>query len=75
MYFRYDHPVKRFKSESKEHQKILYTKGIDLYAMFNHNGVTNTTNNELVNNIKTQPPFIKQEIQENFCQVSIRAFK
>lgn len=63
--------MKRFKSDAKEHQKILYQKGVDLYSMYNHNGVTNTTN-DLPNNInnKTQQPYIKQEIsQENCCQV------
>lgn len=69
-----NHPVKKFKPDSKENQRHnRLGKNEDLYSMFTHNGVSNA-NNDLANNVnnnKTVQGFIKQEVKmEVGCSVS-----
>lgn len=74
MFFRLNHPVKRFKPDSKEYQRnVRLSKNEDLYSMFNHNGITNVSS-DFVNNVNTknQQNFVKQEIQSEIgCTVSV----
>jgi mediator of RNA polymerase II transcription subunit 13 len=57
-----NHPVKRFKPDGKENKRYRIGK-VDIYSMYNHNGVS-LNNNELTNNINTKNQFIKQEIKQ-----------
>lgn len=60
---RLDHPVKKFKPDGKDHTRNNRFGKLDIYSMYNHNGVSlNNNNNDLTNNINTKNQFIKQEI-------------
>lgn len=61
---RLNHPVKRFKPDSKENQRNNRLGKGDLYSMCAQNGVLNNTNDLNHNNTKSQPLLVKQEIKQ-----------
>lgn len=70
-----NHPVKRFKPESKEHQRnVRWSKNGDLYSMFAHNneaGPNGESKSGTAAGVATIQNFIKQEIKmEPGCPVS-----
>lgn len=61
-----NHPVKRFKPDGKENKRNRIGK-VDIYSLYNHNGVT-VNNNDVTNNFNTKNQFIKQEIKQELTE-------
>lgn len=59
----YNHPVKRFKPDSKENQMSINPIKGDLYSMCSQNGILGTTNDLNHNNAKN-PQLFNQEIKQ-----------
>lgn len=59
-----NHPVKKFKPDGKENQRLNRIGKTDIYALYDKNYNVNQTSEVVNNNNKNQQMMIKQEIKQ-----------